>query len=67
MSFRRRADDDIAGADGVNAAISRNYTINYLDQAHLYNIVDAHIFPNTGNRACFFTKFTIISGKLCPV
>jgi hypothetical protein len=38
-------DDDIAGADGVNAAITRNYTINYLDQEHLYNIVDAHIFP----------------------
>lgn len=38
-------DDDIAGADGVNAAITRNYAINYLDQEHLYNIVDAHIFP----------------------
>ncbi len=38
-------DDDIAGADGVNAAIAANFTIDYLDQEHLYNIVDAHVFP----------------------
>ncbi|MGI8469451.1 MAG: DUF6079 family protein [Pyrinomonadaceae bacterium] len=38
-------DDDIAGADGVNAAIARTYTIDYLDQEHLYKIVDTHIFP----------------------
>jgi hypothetical protein len=38
-------DDDIAGADGVNAAIARNFTIDYLDQEHLYRVVDTHIFP----------------------
>lgn len=38
-------DDDIAGADGVNAAITATYTIDYLDQEHLYSIVDAHVFP----------------------
>ncbi|HEX8288583.1 MAG TPA: hypothetical protein VF556_11330 [Pyrinomonadaceae bacterium] len=38
-------DDDIAGADGVNAAISKNYKIDYLDQEHLYRIVDTYIFP----------------------
>lgn len=38
-------DDDIAGADGVNAAITANFTIDYLDQEHLYSIVDAHVFP----------------------
>lgn len=38
-------DDDIAGADGVNAAIAANFTIDYLDQEHLYSIVDAHVFP----------------------
>ncbi len=37
-------DDDIAGADGVNAAIARSFRIDYLDQEHLYRIVDAHIF-----------------------
>ncbi|HTK39225.1 MAG TPA: hypothetical protein VL325_12095, partial [Pyrinomonadaceae bacterium] len=38
-------DDDIAGADGINSAISRTYTIDYLDQEHLYKVVEAHIFP----------------------
>ncbi|HXG85903.1 MAG TPA: DUF6079 family protein [Pyrinomonadaceae bacterium] len=38
-------DDDIADADGINAAIARNFTIDYLDQEHLYRIVDAHLFP----------------------
>ncbi len=38
-------DDDIAGADGANQAISSNYKIDFLDQEHLYKIVDTHIFP----------------------
>ncbi|HMS43200.1 MAG TPA: hypothetical protein PKE69_23425, partial [Pyrinomonadaceae bacterium] len=38
-------DDDISGADGVNAAITQNYAIDFLDQEHLYKIVDAHVFP----------------------
>lgn len=38
-------DDDIAGADGVNAAIAQNFAIDYLDQEHLYRIVDIHLFP----------------------
>jgi hypothetical protein len=38
-------DDDISGADGVNAAIAQNYAIDFLDQEHLYRVVDAHIFP----------------------
>jgi hypothetical protein len=38
-------DDDIAGADGINAAIARNFTIDYLDTEHLYRIVDTNIFP----------------------
>jgi len=42
-------DDDITEADGTNAAIVQNYSIDYLDQEHLYRIVDAHIFPK--NRA----------------
>ncbi len=37
-------DDDIAGADGANLAITGSYTIDYLDQEHLYKIVDSHIF-----------------------
>ncbi len=38
-------DDDIAGADGINSAIARSFTIEFLDQEHLYKILDAHIFP----------------------
>jgi hypothetical protein len=38
-------DDDISGADGVNAAIARTFLIDYLDQEHLYKIVDSHVFP----------------------
>lgn len=38
-------DDDIAGADGMNSSIVRAYTIDYLDQSHLYQVVNAHIFP----------------------
>ena len=37
-------DDDIAGADGANSSISRSFSIDYLDQEHLYKIVDSHIF-----------------------
>ena len=43
-------DDDIAGADGSNAAIVRSFTIDYLDQAHLYKVVNAHIFPKESSK-----------------
>lgn len=43
-------DDDIAGADGSNAAIVRSFSIDYLDQAHLYKVVNAHIFPKDGQK-----------------
>jgi hypothetical protein len=38
-------DDDIAGADGTNSAIVRSFTIDYLDQDHLYKVVDSFLFP----------------------
>ncbi|CAN5410203.1 MAG: hypothetical protein ACR2M8_03780 [Pyrinomonadaceae bacterium] len=38
-------DDDIAGADGSNSSISKTFTIDYLDQGHLYKVVNSHIFP----------------------
>ncbi len=37
-------DDDIAGADGVNASIVRTYAIDYLDQEHLYRIVESFLY-----------------------
>ena len=52
-------DDDIAGADGSNAAIVRSYTIDYLDQAHLYKVVNAHIFPkDTSKQAILHDIFS---------
>ncbi len=38
-------DDDISGADGSNSAISRTFSIDYLDQEHLYKVVNTHVFP----------------------
>lgn len=43
-------DDDIAGADGANLAISRSFIIDYLDQEHLYKIVDTNIFPKKARK-----------------
>ena len=37
-------DDDIAGADGANSSISGSFSIDYLDQEHLYKVVDSYIF-----------------------
>lgn len=42
-------DDDIAGADGMNSAIARTFMIDYLDQEHLYKVVNAHVFPKAPN------------------
>ncbi|MGI8669250.1 MAG: DUF6079 family protein [Aridibacter sp.] len=38
-------DDDITEADGINSAIAQNFTIDYLDQEHLYQIINTNIFP----------------------
>lgn len=43
-------DDDIAGADGSNAAIVRTFKIDYLDQEHLYKVVNSHIFPKNSQK-----------------
>lgn len=40
-------DDDIAGADGANSGIATAYSIDYLDQEHLYKIVDTRVFPKS--------------------
>ena len=42
-------DDDIAGADGSNLAISRTFSIDYLDQEHLYKVVNTYVFPKHHN------------------
>jgi hypothetical protein len=45
-------DDDIEGAEGVNAVLAGTYQIDYLDPEHLYRIADLHLFQkNAGARA----------------
>lgn len=53
-------DDDIAGADGVNAAIASSYTIDYLDQEHLYRIIETYLLPK--NRQTQHLLHEIYSG-----
>jgi hypothetical protein len=36
-------DDDIAGADGINAALVRTYQIDYLEPEHLYHVADLYL------------------------
>ncbi len=36
-------DDDIAGADGINVALGRTYQIDYLEQEHLYRVIDLYL------------------------
>ncbi|MEQ1643327.1 MAG: hypothetical protein ABL959_07805 [Pyrinomonadaceae bacterium] len=43
-------DDDISGADGPNSSISSSFTIDYLDQEHLYKIVDTHVFTKSSQQ-----------------
>lgn len=38
-------DDDISGADGSNSAIVGSFSIDYLEQEHLYKVVDTFVFP----------------------
>lgn len=43
-------DDDISGADGPNSSISATFTIDFLDQEHLYKIVDTHVFTKNSQQ-----------------
>ncbi len=36
-------DDDIAGAEGVNAALARTFQIDYLEPEHLYHIANIYL------------------------
>lgn len=52
-------DDDIEGAEGVNAVLAGTYQIDYLDPEHLYRIADLHLFQkNAGARAALHDIYT---------
>jgi len=43
-------DDDIADADGSNASIVSSFSIDFLDQSHLFKVVNAHVFPKNAQK-----------------
>ncbi|HEV7844370.1 MAG TPA: hypothetical protein VGO69_11785, partial [Pyrinomonadaceae bacterium] len=52
-------DDDIEGAEGVNAVLAGTYQIDYLDPEHLYRIADIHLFQKNANaRAALHDIYT---------
>lgn len=59
-------DDDITEADGINSAIARSYTIDYLDQEHLYRIVNNFIFPKNQNTQAHLTKIYRFFREVIP-
>lgn len=59
-------DDDVATADGRNSSISRSYTIDYLDNEHLYKIIDANIFPKNNQKRAAITRIYESFRKVLP-
>lgn len=59
-------DDDIAGADGANVALSGSFQIDYLDPEHLYRITDVHLFQkNEQSRAALHEMYMTLR-KVVP-
>lgn len=59
-------DDDITEADGINVAIARTYSIDYLDQEHLYRIVNTHIFPKNRQNQAVLDQIYKYFRDVCP-
>ncbi len=59
-------DDDIAGADGSNSAIVRTFGIDFLDQEHLYKVVNTHIFPKYGAKEAVINEIYNYFCKVVP-
>lgn len=58
-------DDDIEGAEGVNAVLARTYRIDYLDPEHLYRIADIHLFQKNANaRAALHDIYTSLRAEV---
>jgi hypothetical protein len=58
-------DDDIEGAEGVNAVLAGTYRIDYLDPEHLYRIADLHLFQkNAHARAALHDIYTSLRGSV---
>jgi len=59
-------DDDISGADGPNSAISAHFAIDYLDQEHLYKIVDTHVFTKSSQQQTLLRDIYEYYRKVMP-
>lgn len=58
-------DDDIEGAEGVNAVLAGTYQIDYLDPEHLYRIADLHLFQKNANaRAALHDIYTSLRASV---
>lgn len=56
-------DDDIAGAEGVNAALVSAYQIDYLDPEHLLRVVDQYVLrKNAAGRVGLHDIYTHLRG-----
>ncbi|MGH9945018.1 MAG: hypothetical protein ACRD9R_21925, partial [Pyrinomonadaceae bacterium] len=58
-------DDDIAGADGINAALAQSFQIDYLEPEHLYQVVDNHLFrKHAAGRAALHELYLSLRGTV---
>ena len=59
-------DDDIAGADGTNSGIAGTYTIDYLDQEHLYKVVNSNVFPKHSQKQAVLQEIYTYFREVLP-
>jgi len=59
-------DDDIEGAEGVNASLASAFHIDYLDPEHLYRIADRHLFQKTAQSRSALHEMYMTLRSLIP-
>ncbi|HMS08299.1 MAG TPA: DUF6079 family protein, partial [Pyrinomonadaceae bacterium] len=59
-------DDDIAGADGSNSAIVRAFNIDFLDQQHLFKVVNSFIFPKNNQKLSLIEEIYAYFSRVVP-
>ena len=59
-------DDDIAGADGSNSAIVRAFNIDFLDQQHLFKVVNSFIFPKNNQKLTLIEEIYAYFSRVVP-
>lgn len=59
-------DDDIAGADGSNSAIVRAFNIDFLDQQHLFKVVNSFLFPKVNQKIPLIEEIYSFFSRVVP-